>query len=151
MENNLRLFTTKLQQLNASFTDNLFHEVNLSELSANDFVYLDPPYLITTGNYNDGNRGFLNWSIQQEKQMYALMKQLSEMGIPYALSNVLEHKGKTNNLLKSYIENSHVYVNHLNYNYNNSSYNSKGTGSTEVLVTNYDPKTFELLLSKNIE
>lgn len=148
MENNLRLFVSRLQQLNANFTDNLFHEVDLSGLSTSDFVYLDPPYLITTGNYNDGNRGFLNWGIQQEMQMYSLMDQLSDMGIRYALSNVLEHKGKTNDLLKKYINDSHVYANLLNYNYNNSSYNSKGKGSIELLVTNYDPKTFELLLPK---
>ena len=148
MEKNLRLFVTRLQELNAKFTDNLFHEIDFSELSTDDFVYLDPPYLITTGNYNDGNRGFLNWCVKQEMQMYSLMDKLSRMGIRYALSNVLEHKGKSNDLLKNYIENSLVSVNHLNYNYNNSSYNSKGTGSTEVLITNYDIKTFELL-SKN--
>ena len=145
MEKNLRLFVTKLQEINAKFTDKLFHEVDFSKLSYNDFVYLDPPYLITTGNYNDGNRGFLNWGVQQENQMYSLMDQLSSQGIRYALSNVLEHKGKSNDLLKKYVEKPSVTVNYLNYNYNNSSYNSKGLGSTEVLVTNYDTKTFELL------
>src|SRR5699024_461532 len=118
---------------------------DFSKLSYNDFVYLDPPYLINTGNYNDGNRGFLNWGVQQENQMYSLMDQLSSQGIRYALSNVLEHKGKSNDLLKKYVEKPSVTVNYLNYNYNNSSYNSKGLGSTEVLVTNYDTKTFELL------
>lgn len=146
MEKNLRLFVTKLQEINAQFTDKLFNEVDLSKLSSDDFVYLDPPYLITTGNYNDGNRGFLNWGIQQENQMYSLMDQLSSKGIRYALSNVLKHKGKSNDLLKNYIDNSCVDVNYLNYNYNNSSYNSKRLGSTEVLITNYDTETFELLL-----
>ena len=63
---NLRLFVTKLQEINAKFTDKLFHEVDFSKLSYNDFVYLDPPYLITTGNYNDGNRGFLNWEFNRK-------------------------------------------------------------------------------------
>lgn len=145
MEKNLRLFVTKLQSINAIFTDNFFNEVDISNLSLDDFVYLDPPYLITTGNYNDGNRGFLNWGIQQEKDMYSLMNHLSDKGVRYALSNVIDHKGKSNDLLKDYIKNSSVKVNYLNYNYNNSSYNSKKLGSTEVLVTNYDTDTFELI------
>ncbi|NMA74026.1 MAG: Dam family site-specific DNA-(adenine-N6)-methyltransferase [Bacteroidales bacterium] len=148
MERNLRLFIAKLQRLNAVFTDKLFNEVDLTNLSINDFVYLDPPYLITTGNYNDGNRGFLNWGVEQENQMYELMNQLSKRGIRYALSNVLEHKGKCNELLKNYIDSSSVNVNYLNYNYDNSSYNSKKAGSKEVLITNYNTNTFELI-SKN--
>ncbi len=104
--------------------------------------------MITTGNYNDGNRGFLNWGVEQENQMYELMNQLSKRGIRYALSNVLEHKGKCNELLKNYIDSSSVNVNYLNYNYDNSSYNSKKAGSKEVLITNYNTNTFELI-SKN--
>lgn len=145
MEKNLRLFVQKLHSIDAVFVDNLFHELDLSELSSEDFVYLDPPYLITTGNYNDGNRGFVNWSEIQEKQMYDLMDRLTSQGVRFALSNVLEHKGKTNELLKIYIEKSNVIVHYLDYNYNNSSYNSKGMGSVEVLITNYNPDTFELL------
>lgn len=145
MEKNLRLFVNKLHSINATFTDKLFNEVDLSSLSPDDFVYLDPPYLITTGNYNDGNRGFVNWGIQQENQMYELMNQLSNMGIRYALSNVIEHKGKSNDLLKNFVNSFNVHINYLNYNYNNSSYNSKGTGSVEVLITNYNLHTFELL------
>ncbi|UUF10463.1 Dam family site-specific DNA-(adenine-N6)-methyltransferase [Turicibacter bilis] len=145
MEKNLRLFVQKLHSLNAVFVDNLFNEIDLSELSSGDFVYLDPPYLITTGNYNDGNRGFVNWGERQEKQMYDLMDNLTSQRVRFALSNVLEHKGRTNELLKTYIEKSNVMVHYLDYNYNNSSYNSKGTGSIEVLITNYNPETFEIL------
>ena len=113
-----------------------------------DFVYLDPPYLITTGNYNDGNRGFVNWGIEQERDMYKLMDKLSRQGVRYALSNVIEHKGKKNELLKEYINTSNVRVHYLEYNYNNSSHNSKGTGSTEVLITNYETSNFDLLTDR---
>ena len=54
---NLRLFVNKLHEIDAEFTDEFFNELDLSWLGEKDFVYLDPPYLITTGNYNDGNRG----------------------------------------------------------------------------------------------
>lgn len=139
MEKNLRLFVDKLSSMDAIFTDSLFTDLKLDFLNSNDFVYLDPPYLITTGNYNDGNRGFVNWGEEQEKAMYSLMDDLTKKGVRYALSNVLTHKGRTNILLKDYISSHTVHTNYLDYHYNNSSYNTTGSGSTEVLVTNYDP------------
>ncbi|OCN04742.1 DNA adenine methylase [Erysipelotrichaceae bacterium MTC7] len=148
MEKNLRLFVNKLHEIDAEFTDEFFNELDLSWLGEKDFVYLDPPYLITTGNYNDGNRGFVNWGIEQERDMYKLMDKLSRQGVRYALSNVIEHKGKKNELLKEYINTSNVRVHYLEYNYNNSSHNSKGTGSTEVLITNYETSNFDLLTDR---
>lgn len=145
MERNLRLFISRLKKINAVFTDKFFIDLDLSYLRKGDFVYLDPPYLITTGSYNDGNRGFLNWTEKQELAMYDLMNELTEQGIKYALSNVIEHKGKDNKLLKKFIEENETIVNYLDFNYNNSSYNSKGKGSKEVLITNYNP------VIKNIE
>lgn len=139
MEKNLRLFVNKLYTIDALFIDKLFTELNLDFLCENDFVYLDPPYLITTGNYNDGNRGFTNWGEKQELAMYKLMNSLTRRGIRYALSNVLTHKGRTNKLLTHFINEHHVYVHNLNYHYNYSSYNTNGSGSTEVLITNYEP------------
>ncbi|WP_088810681.1 MULTISPECIES: Dam family site-specific DNA-(adenine-N6)-methyltransferase [unclassified Listeria] len=145
MEKNLRQFVRKLRTIDATFTDKFFNQVDLSSLRDGDFVYLDPPYLITTGNYNDGNRGFLNWGEDQEKVMYNLMDTLTNQGVRFALSNVSNHKGKTNDLLKEYIETHNVEVHYLDFNYNNSSHNSKGAGSVEVLVTNYDAETHKIL------
>lgn len=145
MEENLKRFIGRLKQIDATFTDDYFSDFNITELTKKDFVYLDPPYLITTGNYNDGNRGFLNWSDMQEQEMYKLMDKLSKKGVKFALSNVLSHKGKVNNLLLDYIKTHNVCVNHLKCSYNNSSYNSRGTGSEEVLITNYDPLTYRML------
>lgn len=140
MENNLRQFVSKLQNIDAEFSNYLFTEFPIQDLTDEDFVYLDPPYLITTGNYNDGNRGFLNWGIKQEKQLYELLEYLSKNNIKWALSNVTTHKGKVNDLLLDFIEKEKCFVNELNFNYDNSSHNSKATGSTEVLITNYSIK-----------
>lgn len=145
MEKNLRLFINRLNQIDAIFTDEYFSEFDIKKLTGKDFVYLDPPYLITTGNYNDGNRGFLNWGIKQESDLYNLMETLSDMGVRFALSNVLTHKGKTNNLLLDFIKSNNVNVYYLKHSYNNSSYNTKGIGSEEVLITNYDPIMFRVL------
>ncbi|WP_394405805.1 Dam family site-specific DNA-(adenine-N6)-methyltransferase [Streptococcus sp. 20-1249] len=139
MRNNLLNFTTKLQTLDAVFTDIFFEEFDFSKLTKDDFVYFDPPYLITTGNYNDGNRGFSDWNEKSEQNLFKIIDDLNELGIRFALSNVTEHKGKTNHLLKNWIIEKGYHVHYLNYNYNNASYNSKSKGSQEVLVTNYLP------------
>lgn len=145
MESNLRAFVSKLETLNAKFVDGLFTDLDLSNLDEADFVYLDPPYLITTGNYNDGNRGFVNWGEKQELAMYDLMTQLTKQGVRYALSNVVEHKGRINEYLKSFIDQSGAEVHYLDFNYANSSHNTKRSESVEVLVTNYDPKSLKIL------
>lgn len=140
MEKNLIMFVNKLHSIDALFTDSLFDQFNFSHLDSDDFVYMDPPYLITTGNYNDGNRGFVNWGTHQEKALYQLMDQLSERHIKFALSNVLDHKGQSNDLLKEYIAtHNNVHVFHLNKTYRNSSYNTTKGDSDEILLTNYDP------------
>ncbi|NOL50373.1 Dam family site-specific DNA-(adenine-N6)-methyltransferase [Pelistega europaea] len=137
MKNNLLCFLSKLQGMNAQFTDFFFHEFDISGLSEGDFVYLDPPYLITTASYNDGNRGFLNWGETQEKQMYQLMLKLHEQKVKFALSNVLEHKGKENFLLKKFARQHGFMVHKLDYHYRNASYNTNKGDSVEVLITNY--------------
>lgn len=137
MKNNLLNFVTKLQTLNATFSDCYFNEFDFSKLSSKDFVYLDPPYLITTGSYNDGKRGFSDWGEQQEKDMYLLLKELTDKNIKFALSNVLIHKGKHNKLLEEFIKDENIFVEFLNFSYKNSSYNTAKQDSIEVLVTNY--------------
>lgn len=138
MENNLKKFIERLKSIDSVFTDYYFENFDYSNLTPSDFVYLDPPYLITTGSYNDGNRGFKNWGETEEKNLYNLLHYFNKNNIRFALSNVINHKGKTNKLLKNFIENECVNVHTLNYNYDNASHNSKKHGTEEVLVTNYN-------------
>lgn len=137
MKRNLILFSDRLKELNATFTDDYFENFNIEYLDGDDFVYMDPPYLITTGSYNDGNRGYQNWGNPQEEQLLETMKKLNRQGVRYALSNVLSHKGQVNSLLLDFIEQNDVKVHQLKFDYDNSSHNSKGRGSEEVLITNY--------------
>lgn len=138
MENNLRQFIERVQSMDAVFIDGYFEDFNYSQLSQKDFVYLDPPYILTTGSYNDGNRGFRDWGITQETALYDVMKKLKERNIRFALSNVIEHKGKSHELLREFVDSEGLYINDLDFHYNNSSYNKKNrNGSREVLVTNY--------------
>lgn len=135
MADNLTRFMTKLNMIDAEFTDDYFTDFNIDILTKDSFVYADPPYLITTGSYNDGNRGFVNWTEKQEKELYVFLDRLDRMNIKFALSNVIEHKGKENSLLKSWAKKYNTH--YLNYNYKNSSHNTSKLSSQEVLITNY--------------
>lgn len=135
MANNMLRFVSKLNSIDAHFTDDYFTDFDFSHLTDNSFVYADPPYLITTGSYNDGNRGFVNWTEKQEKQLYEILDGLTARQIRFALSNVTDHKGKSNNMLKEWSQ--RYTVHELNYGYQNSSHNTVNLGSREVLITNY--------------
>lgn len=140
MKENLENFIIKIKEKECYFSDLCFTDFDFSSFGENDFVYCDPPYLITTGTYNDGKRGFKGWSLQEEQQLLELLDYLNSRNIKFALSNVIEHKGKSNDILKDWI-NSHNYnVHYLNFNYSNSNYQTivrDKKASVEVLVTNY--------------
>jgi adenine-specific DNA-methyltransferase len=135
MEDNLRKFVKRLHETDAVFTDKYFTDLDFSMLTRRSLVYADPPYLITTGSYNDGNRGFVNWTERQDRELFALLDQLDQRGIRFAMSNVTHHKGRTNDRLIEWAR--HYNIHKLNYNYRNSSHNTKHEGSCEVLITNY--------------
>lgn len=137
-EERVKLFYNKFKRLNYEFTTMDFREFPFSKLNRNDFVYLDPPYLITTGNYNDGKRGFNGWNKKDDIDLMRICDSLNFKGIRFALSNVLENKGKSNDVLKEWAKKYNI--NYLNNTYNNSNYNAndKSKDSTiEVLITNY--------------
>lgn len=135
MAERLASFTERLHQLNTTFMDLPFEQVNLSHLTSDDLVYCDPPYLITTGSYNDGQRGFGGWTANDDLRLLMLLDRLEQQGVRFALSNVLKHKGMTNNNLINWSQKYQVH--HLNYGYQNASYNTVRQRSDEVLITNY--------------
>lgn len=137
MQMKLKKFVVRLQEKRCSLVNRDFRYFNTQRLTPQDFVYADPPYLITCATYNEKD----GWNEQKEKCLYKYLDSLNEHNIRFALSNVLSSKGKTNEILKVWL-NEHVgdYVcHHLDYNYSNSNYHTidRNTGSDEVLVTNY--------------
>lgn len=129
-------FIERLQMRDISFSSQHFDDFLLNQnFKAGDFVYLDPPYLITTGNYNDGNRGFKDWTNDEENRLYEVLEHLDKNGVKWALSNVIEHKGKKNQLLLDFSQ--HYNLHYLNYSYANSSHNTNRSSSKEILLTNY--------------
>ena len=142
IERNLISFCQALQSKNIIFQNSDFLSVDLSTLGERDLVYCDPPYLISTGSYNDGKRGFKDWTLVEERQLLDLLDELNERGVKFALSNVLYHKGMSNNLL---VEWSKKYtVHYLDKSYVNCSYHfkEKDTKTVEVVITNFESEDF---------
>lgn len=98
------------------------------ELSSKDFLYFDPPYLITGSDYNK------LWSDQDELRLYDLLDQLDGMGVKWGLSNMITHKGKVNNLLLKWGKRYNEYQ--INSNYISRFDNSVKKDSKEVYITN---------------
>ncbi|USQ69939.1 DNA adenine methylase (plasmid) [Companilactobacillus allii] len=135
MRENLRQFVTKLHTIDATFTSNYFSDFDTSHLTQDSLVYVDPPYLISDGTYNDGDRGFGNWTQQQENDLYDFLDALNDRNIKFAMSNVFKHKGHVN---QTVIDWAIKYnIRHLNANYSQSSYHTNLLGTDEVLITNY--------------
>ena len=93
----------------------------------------DPPYLITTANYNENG----GWDDNMEHLLYKELDKINSKGAKFALSNVIEHKGKSNDILKEWMKKYNVH--YLNHSYSNCSYQGKNTDkpTIEVLITNY--------------
>lgn len=136
IERNLVLFCNALHKKNIILSASDFRDFDFTRLAKSDVVYCDPPYLITTGSYNDGKRGFKDWTESDDSDLFVLLDKLNEQGILFALSNVFAHKGQKNDAL---IEWSKKYtVLFIDKTYSNCSYHFKDrrTKTVEVLITN---------------
>ena len=99
------------------------------EYQENDFVYLDPPYLITFSEYNK------LWNEKTEKDLLQMIDSLNEKGIKFAVSNVTHYKGKKNSQFIEWSEKYNSYQIKSNY----ISYHDNTIKQfNEVLVTNCD-------------
>ena len=134
IRNNLIRFLNKMKEIEVSFYNEDFTKLKINILSQNDLVYCDPPYLITCASYNE--RG--GWNEKKEKELLTLLDKLDERRIKFALSNVLENKGKSNDILKEWSKKYNV--NYLSSSYGNCNYHTKDksrNSTVEVLITNY--------------
>lgn len=136
IKKNLEKFIKKINKTNVKITKDKFVDFDFSNLGEDDFVYCDPPYLITTGSYNDGNRGIKNWTLDDEKKLLSILDDLNSRGVKFALSNVLVANDKKNEILTEWSKKYTVYI--IENSFNNSNYRRKKKDDTiEVLITNY--------------
>jgi len=98
------------------------------DFSKNDFVYLDPPYLISASEYNKF------WDQTSESDLLSLIDGLDKEGIKFALSNITHYNGSKNNLLIKWIKKYRTHKVKSNY---ISFHNNKQKKINEVLITNY--------------
>ncbi|MDR0828899.1 MAG: DNA adenine methylase, partial [Prevotellaceae bacterium] len=101
-----------------------------------DFVYIDPPYLITTATYTENG----GWNNLSEIELLDCLSFLHNNNIKFALSNVLEKNGAKNFILENWIKDNNFNIIDINYHYSSSSYNKKDryAKEREILVTNYN-------------
>ena len=98
------------------------------EYSKNDFVYLDPPYLITASEYNK------LWNQEAEADLLVLIDKLDKKGVKFALSNVTHYNGSKNESLIKWMKKYKTHKIKSNYiNYHNNGQKQ----ISEVLITNY--------------
>ena len=132
-EKNLRQMHEKL--CNMEFRTGNFKEFDTDFIQRGDFLYADPPYLISCGSYNDGKRGFDGWNESDDEALFIKLDELNNRGIQFALSNVTQHKGIKNLPLIEWAENYNTH--YIDANYANSNYQATESDTIEVLITNY--------------
>lgn len=137
MREKLSAFIDRLKSGDYTFESNDFREIFDEGWNDKTFVYVDPPYLITCATYNEQD----GWNEKLEKELLNYLDKLNDRGIRFALSNVLQSKGKENKILLDWVNRNigRYRVIYLDYNYANSNYHTKDRTSKtdEVLIVNY--------------
>jgi adenine-specific DNA-methyltransferase len=124
-------FSRRIKETDSSFSSTTYLEIPLSK-SKKCFVYLDPPYSLTTGSYNDGKRGFDGWNKTLELELFNYLDALNLNSISFMLSYVVEHKGNTNKELLSWVERNKYRIIELG-----DILGISGSRRKEVLIVNY--------------
>lgn len=93
-----------------------------------DLVYLDPPYLISSSEYNK------MWNEECERNLIKEMDRLDAMGVRFAVSNAITYRGKKNDIFGDWAKKYNIHPISSNY---ISYWDNSRKESGEVLVTNY--------------
>ena len=98
------------------------------ELTTDDFIYLDPPYLISFSEYNK------LWNPETERRLLSVLDDLNSRHIRFAVSNIIRHKNMYNEIFDTWSKKYNVIDITSNY---ISFHDNTQKGSYEVLITNY--------------
>ena len=104
--------------------------LNLLTYKENDFIYLDPPYLITFSEYNK------LWNEDKERELLNLLDELAKNKVKWAISNLVAdyNKGTHNKIFDNWMQKYNIHeINSYYISFNNN----KVRPTREVLVTNY--------------
>ena len=123
-------FSKHIKEIDCKFSTKNFMEF-ADPATTDIFFYMDPPYRMTTGVYNDGKRGFDGWNFDCEKKLLSFADSLTEQHIPFMLSYVIEHKGKINQNILTWIQKNSYIVTAVDG-------QGRYADRKEVLITNYE-------------
>lgn len=104
------------------------NSISRIRLGKSDFVYLDPPYLITQAEYN------ARWTSTDDQALCGLFETLNAQGVRVAMSNVLQYRDKRNIPLEVWAR--RYCVSEISSNYI-SRFDNRKKLIREVLITNY--------------
>ena len=119
------------------FTSVSFTDFNVSQFNKGDFVYCDPPYLITTATYNELRNDESGWNDDDEKKLCAFLDSVNDAGVRFGLSNAVQTNGRINKILNDWMGKYSVFYPDIRY--SNASYHRRNKGgdtTIEVYVTN---------------
>lgn len=102
------------------------------EITKGDFVYCDPPYLLTCGAYNDGKRGFNGRNIDEQRRLLSFLLRIHNKQVKFALSSIIGRNNEVNEELKKRVE-----INNFNLFVNSKITRRNRQDRREVLITNY--------------
>lgn len=118
----LKRYIERVKEINCRFICGDFLSGDVKKIiDKSDFVYMDPPYLITTAVYNESNQ----WNNEDEHRLLDFIDELMLNEKNFMLSNVIEKKYKRNEPLFYWTHKNKdsVDVVNIDYNYRSSSYN----------------------------
>lgn len=107
---NIINFCNHIQQKTIKFYNENFECVINSAIQSktigNDVIYCDPPYITTYAFYNISDT---QWTEDSEKRLYELLKQYSDKGGLFVVSNVFKHRNKENPFVIEFSKDYNVY------------------------------------------
>lgn len=105
----------------------------LGQLGDSDLVYADPPYRITRATYNEAGA----WTREDDVELCNSLDQVVYRGGGFAMTNMLNAKGRPNDVLIEWLAGNDYTVIDLLSNFENSSYHRIrriGANDREVLI-----------------
>ncbi len=102
-------FCRRIKEMDVIFHIGDYQEID-DYIDADTLVYVDPPYLITLGSYNDGKRGFRGWNDEEEERLLNYLDILVHRGCKVLISNLLEYKGLHNEYLYNWVGKHNIEI-----------------------------------------
>ncbi|MBC9927342.1 DNA adenine methylase [Leucobacter sp. cx-169] len=126
---NLADTVARLATIDHSITNIDFREMQLPD--GDVFCYADPPYLLGAAPYNKAS-----WNASIDDELLDWLDGLADRGIPFAMSNVLTHKGQDHTRMLAWLAARDYRVLDLDFDYKNASHRiTTPSKSREVLIT----------------